>query len=1083
MAYRADIEIGVKGADKLRELQERVVKLSRAVEDANVKTLIDRSAVQSVSEYTSVVAKAADTLRETAVQLNAAGKASGDYANAISQYVTALGQSNSLQKIQNNLIADEIELRRKQKLAQSGITETTQYGGPIGPGPASAIGTLAGQTSPVAERVQRIVQARKEEAQLQAALLRLEEKSASVLNEKVQAQQNLVQGTREVVELLQQQEQKTRFLAGTSGAVQGPLAPLVNPRATGFPVALPLTKAEQVSAELAARKQAILERTVTTTQELSGLAANLQRIEINSVVAIEDANRAKERAVVLAEKELAISKQGALVAGRFSPVGGAPNIPGSPAALAASSARRKEALSNAVIGGAFPLLFGQGAGAAVGGGLGGAAGGLLGGQFGFGLSLVGTAIGQAFDTASQSAKDFADALTDTGDATAALETALGKLDKETKTQISNLAKSGQQAAAAEASFDALAEKIGVEQAEAFQRAGKATSEWGSNLQTWLTKTYASLVLLGEEFDRVIFKLPGTQPPTSVFDIVEAAPQQQQLSQEAQDRIENLAGQNTLLEKQVALSRLTTDASIEQRLQLERQVSLQEYVNTAVELERQLKQKLLSEQEYNLRLKAAELNLTRDIYQLENDAQQERERRAKEARQAAEQAAKKQEQTIKSILGLQAELLQTSLQAADVDVEVAKLRDGQAGALKEEADQLNARFNVEARILQLQLDQKLASSDISAQEANLLQSVYTQQLANLKAQYDIRQALINQAQAELQLNKFIADEAVKQQALQPFEDLRKNRELEVQYSKTYLRLVTEGILPAEAERAANFERLVAEQLNSLDQQIAITNAALVQAEAYGASADKIKELREELERLQGARGAVAVQGAVGAGEGKSNRERLQEEIASVQGQLNTLLDPINQITTAAEGIGLAFSDSFKGIVSGTMTAQEALANFFQSVADQFLDMAAQMIAKWIQLTILNSILKLFPTGAATGSAASGGYTLPSGAGYAEGFSLPSLLPGRANGGPVTGGMPYIVGERGPELFVPGASGSIVPNNQLGSAGNKVEVGQINISVENTGESLSPQAQKQIAGQVRGIVLATLVDQQRSGGILR
>jgi len=131
------------------------------------------------------------------------------------------------------------------------------------------------------------------------------------------------------------------------------------------------------------------------------------------------------------------------------------------------------------------------------------------------------------------------------------------------------------------------------------------------------------VLLGEAFDRTFRSLPGLQQPTSVFDIVEAVPQQQ-LSQEAQGRIEDLAGQNILLEKQVALSQLTTDASIEKRLQLERQVTLQEYVNTAVELERQLKQKLLSEQEYNLRLKAAELNLTRDIYQLENNAQQERE---------------------------------------------------------------------------------------------------------------------------------------------------------------------------------------------------------------------------------------------------------------------------------------------------------------------------------------------------------------------------------------------------------------------------------------------------------------------------
>jgi len=37
--------------------------------------------------------------------------------------------------------------------------------------------------------------------------------------------------------------------------------------------------------------------------------------------------------------------------------------------------------------------------------------------------------------------------------------------------------------------------------------------------------------------------------------------------------------------------------------------------------------------------------------------------------------------------------------------------------------------------------------------------------------------------------------------------------------------------------------------------------------------------------------------------------------------------------------------------------------------------------------------------------------------------------RANGGPVSGGSPYIVGERGPELFVPGASGNIIPNEAM------------------------------------------------------
>lgn len=44
--------------------------------------------------------------------------------------------------------------------------------------------------------------------------------------------------------------------------------------------------------------------------------------------------------------------------------------------------------------------------------------------------------------------------------------------------------------------------------------------------------------------------------------------------------------------------------------------------------------------------------------------------------------------------------------------------------------------------------------------------------------------------------------------------------------------------------------------------------------------------------------------------------------------------------------------------------------------------------------------------------------------------------RASGGPVTGGASYLVGERGPELFTPGASGFITPNNRLMAANDHV-----------------------------------------------
>ena len=42
-----------------------------------------------------------------------------------------------------------------------------------------------------------------------------------------------------------------------------------------------------------------------------------------------------------------------------------------------------------------------------------------------------------------------------------------------------------------------------------------------------------------------------------------------------------------------------------------------------------------------------------------------------------------------------------------------------------------------------------------------------------------------------------------------------------------------------------------------------------------------------------------------------------------------------------------------------------------------------------------------------------------------LELSTTIEPKAMGGPVAAGTPYIVGERGPELFVPGAAGGIVP----------------------------------------------------------
>jgi hypothetical protein len=64
-------------------------------------------------------------------------------------------------------------------------------------------------------------------------------------------------------------------------------------------------------------------------------------------------------------------------------------------------------------------------------------------------------------------------------------------------------------------------------------------------------------------------------------------------------------------------------------------------------------------------------------------------------------------------------------------------------------------------------------------------------------------------------------------------------------------------------------------------------------------------------------------------------------------------------------------------------------------------------------------------------------LKTGYGVDLGFGV-GIVGARAMGGPVAGGSTYLVGERGPELFTPGTSGSITPNNALGGGGNTITV---------------------------------------------
>jgi len=236
VAYKTEIQIGVKGTTQLDKLRQQVTSLNKKVNE------IDASfgrGVQSVKRYEETLQKAADTLRK-------AKMATDDEQRAVKQYVTALNNANAAQQRQNNLIQQEITRRGQATQAlraynaelakprQPGSMAgsylrpqqargTTQFPGPIGPGPASQIpfgpiggpssSVLGGQSMPVDERISRALQQKRDEARLQQALLSLEQKSAQVENDKLIARKELARISAEEIK-------RVKFTA-----FQGPIGP------------------------------------------------------------------------------------------------------------------------------------------------------------------------------------------------------------------------------------------------------------------------------------------------------------------------------------------------------------------------------------------------------------------------------------------------------------------------------------------------------------------------------------------------------------------------------------------------------------------------------------------------------------------------------------------------------------------------------------------------------------------------------------------------------------------------------------------------------------------------------------------
>jgi phage-related minor tail protein len=172
--------------------------------------------------------------------------------------------------------------------------------------------------------------------------------------------------------------------------------------------------------------------------------------------------------------------------------------------------------------------------------------------------------------------------------------------------------------------------------------------------------------------------------------------------------------------------------------------------------------------------------------------------------------------------------------------------------------------------------------------------------------------------------------------------------------------------------------------------------------------------------------------------------------------------------------------------------------FQSIADSFLDMVAQMIAAWLKaqliqgfMSIVGSILPGFGTGIAPGPVAkSAGVQFNSakmGPAFANGGIATGGFRAFASGGVVTGPTLGLVGEgRYNEAVIPLPDGKSVPVDLggMGGAGNQI-TSNIVVNVNSDGQSQSQQSgngNAELGKKIEGAVKQVIVGELRPGGLL-
>lgn len=169
----------------------------------------------------------------------------------------------------------------------------------------------------------------------------------------------------------------------------------------------------------------------------------------------------------------------------------------------------------------------------------------------------------------------------------------------------------------------------------------------------------------------------------------------------------------------------------------------------------------------------------------------------------------------------------------------------------------------------------------------------------------------------------------------------------------------------------------------------------------------------------------------------------ETTAKVSPEMEAIQTRTDELNQSFESLGNSVSDAFKGMLTGAMSWKDGMRSLISAVIDQL----------W-KLFVVQKIVGLV-TGALRGATG-----VPASFSPTTSVTPPSgFIPFNAYGGSVMGNKPTIVGERGPELFIPGGNGTIIPNSNMRGGGGGGSSFNISVDARGSNDPATVRAQVQ------------------------